>query len=96
MISLPGNRYMKYDREERMAFLDSLMASGLSLNEIRRVGGFDYRTVKRRNPDYRPFEVGGGGDAATVRETNRRLREFEKRGRIGKNRDAGFNLRGGR
>lgn len=73
-----------------------LMESGASLNEIRRQTGTDYRTVRKIDSSYRPFEAGGGGDAAEIRETNRQLREFLRRGKIGNNRDAGFNLRGGR
>ena len=80
---------------ERWETLKALVASGVSLNEIRRVAGIDHRTVRRHFPDYKPFEVGGAGDAAVIRETNRQLREFERRGKIGKHRDSGFNLRGG-
>lgn len=93
---MTGNQHIRYDKEDRMALLDSLMASGLSLNELRRSYGFDHRTVKRRDPDYHPFDVGGAGDASIVRETNRQLQEFLRRGKIGSNKDAGFNLRGGR
>lgn len=71
-----------------------LMASGASLSEIRRTLGVDYRTIQRHWPSYKPFEVGGGGDAAEIRETNRQLAEFLRRGKIGKHRDAGFNLKG--
>lgn len=81
---------------ERWLALNALVESGASLNEIRRVLGMDPRTVKRWFPDYKPHEVGGGGDAAIIRETNRQLREFLDRGKISGNRDAGFNLRGGR
>lgn len=81
---------------ERMKALNSAVSAGLSYNEIRRTLGIDYRTIRRHYPDYKPFEVGGGGDAAEIRETNRRLQEFLRRGKIGNNRDAGFNLRGGR
>lgn len=79
-----------------MKALNSAVSAGLSYNEIRRTLGIDYRTIRRHYPDYKPFEVGGGGDAAEIRETNRRLQEFLRRGKIGNNRDAGFNLRGGR
>lgn len=79
---------------ERWLALTAMVDAGASLNEIRRTLGVDHRTVKRWFPDYKPFEVGGGGDAAIIRETNRQLREFERRGKIGKNRDAGFDLRG--
>lgn len=79
---------------ERMAALQAAVNAGLSLSEIQRTLGIDYRTVKNHYPDYKPFEVGGGGDAASIRETNRQLREFLRRGKIGKNRDAGFDRRG--
>lgn len=79
---------------ERMKALDALVTAGASFNEIRRTLGVDHRTVKRHYPEYMPFEVGGGGDAAVIRETNRQLREFLRRGKIGKNRDAGFDRRG--
>lgn len=79
-----------------MKALNSAVSAGLSYNEIRRTLGIDYRTIQRHYPDYKPFEAGGGGDAAEIRETNRQLREFLRRGKIGNNRDAGFNLRGGR
>lgn len=93
---MAGNQYKTYEAEDRRALLASLVSSNLSLNEMRRVHGFDYRTVKRHYPDYHAFDVGGSGDAAEIRETNRQLREFLRRGKIGSNRDAGFNLRGGR
>lgn len=75
---------------DRWAALCGAVEAGLSLNEIQRQHGIDYRTVRRWFPDYRPFQPGGGGDAAIVRETNRQLRDLEKFGRIGKNREGGF------
>jgi len=78
---------------ERWQALNALVDSGVSLNEIQRTLGVDHRTVRRYFPDYRPFDVGGGGEAAVVRETNRKLREFERRGRIMSDRDAGFKMR---
>lgn len=83
----------KNTRQPRREVL-ALMEQGASLNEIRRSAGADYRTVRGIDSTYRPFEVGGGGDAAVIRETNRQLREFLRRGKIGKNRDAGFDRRG--
>lgn len=77
-----------------MAALTAAVNAGLSYNEIRRTLGVDYRTIQRHWPSYKPFEVGGGGDAAIIRETNRQLAEFLRRGKIGKHRDAGFNLKG--
>lgn len=79
---------------ERMAALTAAVNAGLSYNEIRRTLGVDYRTIQRHWPSYKPFEVGGGGDAAIIRETNRQLAEFLRRGKIGNHRDAGFNLKG--
>lgn len=81
------------DPERWKAFVE-LTNAGVSLNELRRTLGVDHRTVKRYRPGYSAFPVGGGGDAALVREANRQLREFERRGKIEGNRDAGFNLRG--
>lgn len=80
-------------RPERMAALQAAVNAGLSLSEIQRTLGIDYRTVKRHYPDYAPHTVGGGGDAAEIRETNRRLREFLRRGKIGKHREHGFTPR---
>lgn len=79
---------------ERWEQLRQLVDAGVSYNEIRRTMGVDHRTVKRHFPDYAPFERGGSGEAAVIRETNRRLREFERRGKIEGNRDSGFNTRG--
>jgi hypothetical protein len=81
------------DPERWKAFVE-LTSAGVSLNELRRTLGIDYRTVRRYKPDYRPFEVGGGGEASVIREVNRQLRELDRTGRAQKNRDAGFNLRG--
>lgn len=75
---------------ERLSALRAAVNSGLSYNEIRRTLGVDYRTVKRHYPDYKPFEVGGGGDAAVIRETNRQLQEFLRRGKISGHRENGF------
>lgn len=74
--------------------VQALMKAGASLNEIRRVTGADYRTIRRIDPTYRPFEVGGGGDAAVIRETNRQLQEFLRRGKISRNRENGFKPKG--
>lgn len=78
---------------ERVAALTAAVNAGLSYNEIRRTLGVDYRTIQRHWPSYKPFEVGGGGDAAEIRETNRRLAEFLRRGKIGKHRENGFTPR---
>lgn len=83
-------------KPERMAALQAAVNAGLSLSEIQRTLGIDYRTVKNHYPDYHPHTVGGGGDAAIIRETNRKLEEFMRRGKIGNNRDSGFNVKGGR
>lgn len=75
---------------ERMKALDALVTAGASFNEIRRTLGVDHRTVKRHYPEYMPFEVGGGGDAAVIRQVNQQLNEFLRRGKIGKHRENGF------
>jgi hypothetical protein len=87
---MTGNQHLQYDKDDRRALLASLVASGLSLNEMNRLYGFDYRTVRRAYPHYKPFQRGGGGDAAIIRQVNVQLREFERRGKIGKHKDAGF------
>lgn len=73
-----------------MAALQAAVNAGLSLSEIQRTLGIDYRTVKRHYPDYAPHTVGGGGDAAVIRQVNQQLREFLRRGKIGKHRENGF------
>lgn len=75
---------------ERMASLKAAVEAGLSLSEIQRTLHIDYRTVRNHYPDYHPHTVGGGGEAAEIRETNRMLREFLRRGKIGNNRENGF------
>lgn len=79
---------------ERMAAMQAAVNAGLSLNEIQRTLGIDYRTVRKHYPDYRPHTVGGGGDAAVIRETNRQLTEFLRRGKISKHRENGFKPKG--
>lgn len=73
--------------------LESAVQQGWSFNEIRRTLGIDHRTVRTWYRGYKPFPVGGGGDAAEIRETNRQLAEFLRRGRIGKHRENGFTPR---
>lgn len=80
---------------DRRHQIKKLMEAGVSLSEIRRTTGADYRTVKRIDPDYRPFRPGGWkNEGGEIRETNRKLREFERKGRISNHRDAGFTTRG--
>lgn len=71
-----------------------LVQAGVSLNQIRQTLGMDYRTIRRMFPHYKPFEVGGSPRSTDIREANRVLRELDRTGRVQKNRDAGFNLRG--
>ncbi len=87
-------RITSESQRERREQIQSLMRAGASLNTIRRETGADYRTVRTLDPNYKPFDVGGSGDAAVIRETNRQLTEFLRRGKIGRNRDAGFERRG--
>ena len=83
------------DDPERWKALNALINAQVSLNEIRRTLGVDHRTVKRYFPDYRPFRRGGWRDeGGQIREANRKLREFERKGRISNHRDAGFTTRG--
>lgn len=83
-------RITSESQRERREQIQSLMRAGASLNEIRRATGADYRTVRTLDPNYKPFDVGGAGDAAVIRETNRQLEEFIRRGKIGRNRENGF------
>lgn len=83
-------RITSNSQAERRAQIETLMRAGASLNEIQRTTGADYRTVRRLDPDYKPFPVGGGGDAAVIRQTNQQLQEFLRRGKIGKHRENGF------
>lgn len=78
---------------ERYALIKSLVDSHASLTEIRKSTGCDYRTVKRNFPEYEPWPVGGGGEAAVVREVNRKLRELDRTGRVQQNRDSGMRPR---
>lgn len=78
---------------ERWQALQELVAAGVSLNEIRRTLGVDYRTVRRHFEGYKPFEVGGGGEASVIREVNRKLRELDRTGRVQQNRDSGMRPR---
>lgn len=71
------------NQKERRALIESLMASGASLNEIRRTTGADYRTVRRIDPGYKPFPVGGGGEAQIIRQVNQDLERLDKHGNLG-------------
>lgn len=70
---------------ERMAELAKGVEDGLSFNEMRRKYGVDYRTIKRNFPDYMPHTPGGGGDAAVIRDTNVKLRDFLEFGKVRSN-----------
>lgn len=83
-------RITSSSQAERRSQIETLMRAGASLNEIKRTTGADYRTVRGIDPDYRPFEVGGGGDAAVIRRVNQDLQEFLRRGKISKHRENGF------
>lgn len=69
---------------ERWLQLNALVDAGASFSEIRRVMGTDPRTVKKWFPNYHPYPVGGGGEAAEIRETNRKLNFYLQRGRLPK------------
>lgn len=83
-------RITSESQKERREQIQALMRAGASLNEIRRSTGADYRTVRSIDPDYKPFEVGGAGDAAVIRRVNQDLQEFLRRGKISKHRENGF------
>lgn len=76
---MPTN--VRFDMERRNLIL-SLMDQGVSLSEIRRTTGADYRTVRKLDPDYKPFPVGGGGDAQIIRQVNQDLQRLDKHGNI--------------
>jgi hypothetical protein len=67
---------------EKWKALQELVASGVSLTEIRRTLGIDYRSVRRHFPDYRPFRVGGGGEAQIIRQVNQDLRRIDNHGNM--------------
>ena len=62
--------------------IEALMAQGASLNEIFRTTGSDYRTVRRLDPNYKPFPVGGGGDAQIIRQVNQDLKRIDSTGHM--------------
>jgi DNA-binding CsgD family transcriptional regulator len=80
---------------EKYRYIGQMVANGASLNEISRTTKTDHRTIKKYFPNA-GWGKGGGGKAAEAREVNRKLRDLDGHGRVKKNRDAGFNLRGGR
>ena len=67
---------------ERYALIRSLVESRASLTEIRKTTGCDYRTVKRHFPEYEPWPVGGGGEAAEIKKANAMLRRIDDNGRL--------------
>lgn len=67
-------------RSGRYRQLLPLVQSGASLNEIQRTIGMDYRTVRSFFPHYKPFEVGGAGRAADIRNANVALSRMDKHG----------------
>lgn len=67
---------------EKWAALQQLVASGTSLTEIRRTLGVDYRSVRRHFPDYKPFPVGGGGEAQIIRQVNQDLQRIDNHGNM--------------
>ena len=75
--------------------LCAMVEDGYSINAIMKSLNMDHRTIKRYFPEYRPFRPGGWRDeGGAIRETNRQLDEFLRRGKIGNNRDAGFGIKG--
>lgn len=74
---------------ERKELMDKCVAEGMSLNEMRRSFGFDYRTVKRHHEGYSAFPVGGGGEAQAIRQMNQDLQKIDKNGRLAKRRHRG-------
>lgn len=80
---------------EKYKEIGRMVAEGASLNEIRRTTGSDPRTIKKYFPNA-GWNHGGGGQAADAREANRKLGDLDGHGMVKKNRDAGFNVKGGR
>lgn len=67
---------------ERWFALESAVEAGWSFNMIRRELKIDYYTVKAWYPSYKPFKVGGGGDAAIIRQVNQDLKRIDKHGNV--------------
>lgn len=80
------------DKFKRMG---QMVAEGCSLTEIKRTLHVDHRTIKLHFPKA-GWAVGGSGRSAALREANRKLEDLDKNGRVKKNRDSGFNVKGGR
>ena len=70
----------KSARNSRYYELLPLVRQGVSLNEIQRTIGMDYRTVRRYFPHYKPFEVGGAGRASSLRKANHIIDNAELKG----------------
>lgn len=60
--------------------LESAVQQGWSFNEIRRTLGIDHRTVKTWYRGYKPFPVGGGGQAQVIRQVNQDLQRIDDHG----------------
>lgn len=67
---------------EKWFALESAVEAGWSYNMIQRELKIDYRTVKTWYPNYKPFPVGGGGEAAVIRQVNQDLERIDKYGHI--------------
>lgn len=60
--------------------LESAVQQGWSFNEIRRTLGIDHRTVRTWYRGYKPFPVGGGGQAQVIRQANQDLQRIDDHG----------------
>lgn len=77
----------KYDRMEYM------IHDGVSHSEIAKTLRMDHRTITRWFPGTQ-WSAGGWADqGGLIRELKRKQSEWERSGRIQRNRDSGFNLR---
>lgn len=77
----------KYDR------MEYLVQDGVSHSEIVRTLKCDRKTIERWFPGS-AWTAGGWAEyGGLIRELNRQRSEFERHGKIGRNRDAGFALR---
>lgn len=65
---------------EKWFALESAVQQGWSFNEIRRTLGIDHRTVKTWYHGYKPFPVGGGGEAQVIRQVNQDLQRIDDHG----------------
>lgn len=75
------------DQEARLDRLRAMVEDNVSFSEIIRTLKMDYYTIKRHFPDYKPFPVGGGGEAQVIRQANQELRRIDNYGNLSTRRE---------